>query len=805
MSNTKKSKYIRWFETLNSGDVPIVGGKNASLGEMISTLKEEGIRVPDGFATTADSYWYFVRANDYIDEMRRYLEMLKSGEKSLSWVGRSIRRLFLGSEFPPELSEAILDAYHQLCERYGTDHVDVAVRSSATAEDLPTASFAGQQETFLNVSGDGELIDTCRRCYASLFTDRAISYREAQGFDHMKVALSIGVQKMVRSDLAGSGVIFTIDTETGFSDVVIINGAWGLGENVVQGAVTPDQYTVYKPLLNNPKLQPIIEKTLGAKEKKMVYAFGGTEATKNIDTPIDERRAFVLNDSEILQLARWAQVIEKHYGRAMDIEWAKDGETGDLYIVQARPETVQSRRNAGVLKTYTLKEQGNRLLTGISIGQAITSGKVCLIKNVDEIERFEDGAILVTGMTDPDWVPIMKRASGIITDYGGRTCHAAIVSRELGVPAIVGTGEATEVLNDKQAITLSCAEGDQGHVYDGILKYETVEMNMDAIPETQTQIMMNIGEPAGAFRWWALPVKGIGLARMEFIINDIIKIHPMALVHFDELKDEKLRKQIEELTRGYADKTEYFVDHLARGIAKIAASQYPYPVIVRMSDFKTNEYANLIGGYLFEMEESNPMLGFRGASRYYSPLYREGFALECRAMKRVREEIGLDNVILMIPFCRTLEEADNVLKVLAEHGLKRGRNGLQVYVMAEIPSNIILAEQFAQRFDGFSIGSNDLTQLVLGVDRDSTVLAPLFDERNDAVKIAIRDLIESAHRAGAKVGICGQAPSDYPDFAAFLVQNGIDSISLNPDSVIKVKERVAQEEQAKRTDILVPA
>jgi pyruvate,water dikinase len=536
----------------------------------------------------------------------------------------------------------------------------------------------------------------------------------------------------------------------------------------------------------------------------MVYAFGGTETTKNIDTPIDERRAFVLNDEEILQLARWAQTIEQHYGRPMDIEWAKDGQTGDLFIVQARPETVQSRRQGSTLKAYRLKEQGKQLISGISIGQSIATGNVCLIKNAAEIDRFKDGAILVTGMTDPDWVPIMKRASGIITDYGGRTCHAAIVSRELGVPAIVGTGEATEVLKDDEAVTLSCAEGEQGFVYEGILEYEAVELSLESIPETRTQIMMNIGEPAGAFRWWRLPVKGIGLARMEFIINDIIKIHPMALVHFDELKDAKVRAQIEELTRGYPEKTEYFVDHLARGISKIAASQYPYPVIVRMSDFKTNEYANLIGGQTFEMAESNPMIGFRGASRYYSPLYREGFDLECRAIKRVREEIGLDNVIIMIPFCRTLEEADHVLNVLAENGLERHSNGLQIYVMAEIPSNIILAEQFAQRFDGFSIGSNDLTQLTLGVDRDSTLLAPLFDERNEAIKDMIHNLIVSAHKTGTKVGICGQAPSDYPEFAAFLVQSGIDSISLNPDSVLKVKERVAQEEHARKVE-LVPA
>jgi pyruvate,water dikinase len=789
-----QNELIRWFNDLKIEDVSVVGGKNASLGEMFSTLTEVGIDVPDGFATTSAAYWFFIDTNDLRDEIERYLAMMHSGEKPLSWVGRAIRRLFIGSEFPSELRTAIVTAYHQLAEKYGVDEVDVAVRSSATAEDLPDASFAGQQETFLNINGEDLLISACRRCFASLFTDRAISYRETQGFDHMQVALSIGVQKMVRSDLAGSGVIFTLDTETGFPDVIIINAAWGLGENVVQGAVTPDQYTVYKSLLQNPNVRPILEKKLGTKEKKMIYAIGGTEAVKNVDTSVDERWTFVLNDDEILQLAHWAQTIEQHYDKPMDIEWAKDGETGRLYIVQARPETVQSQLRGSILKSYSLSERGNVLVSGISIGQSIATGHICLIKHVEDIDQFEDGSILVTGMTDPDWVPIMKRAAGIITDHGGRTCHAAIVSRELGVPAIVGTGEATHVLESNQEITLSCAEGDTGYVYEGILPFEAIEVDLDSVPQTQTQIMMNIGEPGAAFSWWKLPVEGIGLARMEFIINDIIKIHPMALVRYDELEDRTVRKQIAQLTRGYTDKTEYFVDHLAQGIAKIAASQYPHAVIVRMSDFKTNEYADLIGGRRFEMPESNPMLGFRGASRYISPLYQEAFALECHAIKRVREDIGLDNVIIMIPFCRTLEEADGVLDVLAKYGLKRGENGLLIYVMAEIPSNILLAEQFAQRFDGFSIGSNDLTQLTLGVDRDSSILAPLFDERNEAIKIMVHNLIQTAHRVGSKVGICGQAPSDYPDFAAFLVQENIDSISLNPDSVIKVKERIAQEE-----------
>ncbi len=793
-TRTRQTNLIRWFETLTVGDVPIVGGKNASLGEMISTLKGHGIDVPDGFATTADAYWHFIEANHLTEAIRAHIQDYQQGRKPLEQVGKAIRRLIVQSPLPEDLAHAIQEAYRELGKRYTDSHVDVAVRSSATAEDLPQASFAGQQETFLNISGERELLDACQKCYASLFTDRAISYREAQGFDHLQVALSIGIQKMVRSDKAGSGVMFTIDTETGFRDVVVINAAWGLGENVVQGAVTPDEYMVFKPLLDDEHLVPIIEKTLGAKEKKMVYAVGGSSTIKNIDTTSVERRSFVLSDAEILQLARWAYTIEQHYGKPMDIEWAKDGETRKLYILQARPETVQSRRQASSLKTYTLKETGKKLLTGLSIGEAISTGQVCLIKSASEIDQFRDGAILVTGMTDPDWVPIMRRAAGIITDYGGRTCHAAIVSRELGVPAIVGTGDATHILKDGQSVTLSCAEGDKGFVYDGNLAFEQAEVSLDDMPQTHTRIMMNIGDPSAAFRWWRLPCEGIGLARMEFIIGNIIKIHPMALVHFNELKDTKAHARIAEMTRGFADKTDYFVDHLARGIAKIAASQYPEPVIVRMSDFKTNEYANLIGGAEFEPTESNPMLGFRGASRYAHELYREGFALECRAIRQVREVLGMTNVIIMIPFCRTLEEADKVLGELARNGLQRGKHDLQIYVMAEIPSNILLATQFAERFDGFSIGSNDLTQLVLGVDRDSSVLAPLFDERNDAVKIMIRNLIEAAHQAGSKVGICGQAPSDYPEFAAFLVGLGIDSISLNPDSVIKMKRRIGEEE-----------
>jgi pyruvate, water dikinase len=787
-----KNRSIRWFEKLSSKDVEMVGGKNASLGEMVKNLKKQGIEVPDGFATTADAYWQYLEANDLKEKITSYLKKMEAGENSLAKSGKAIRNLFRKGSFPEETAEAICGAYHELCQRYETKQVDVAVRSSATAEDLPEASFAGQQESFLNIAGEEKLLDACRKCYASLFTDRAIAYRQEKGFDHMKVALSVGVQKMVRSDKAGAGVMFTIDTETGFPDVVVIDAAWGLGENVVQGTVTPDQYMVFKPLLDEKNFHPIIEKTKGTKEKKMLYAKGGSKATKNINTSKEERQSFVLDDQEILELARWAVAIEKHYKKPMDIEWAKDGETEKLFIVQARPETVQSQQEAGSLKTYTLKKKGKRLLTGLSIGQAIAAGEVCKIKSSDDIERFKEGFILVTEMTDPDWVPIMKQAKGIVTDYGGRTCHAAIVSRELGIPAIVGAGEATDKLKEGQEVTISCAEGDQGFVYEGILEYEESEVSLEKIPKTQTQIMMNVASPAAAFRWWRLPCEGIGLARMEFIINNIIKIHPMALVRFDDLEDRKAHRRIEKLTLGYEDKTEYFVDHLSRGIAKIAASQYPDPVIVRMSDFKTNEYANLIGGKAFEPKEDNPMIGFRGASRYYSKRYREGFDLECKAIKRVRENMGFKNVLIMIPFCRTLEEADQVLEVLAKNDLKRGTDDLQVYVMCEIPSNVVLADQFAERFDGFSIGSNDLTQLVLGVDRDSAELAPLFDERNEAVKKMIQDLIKSAHKANRKVGICGQAPSDYPDFATFLVKAGIDSISLNPDSIIEVKQRIAR-------------
>ena len=790
-----ENAFIAWFERLRSGDVARVGGKNASLGEMVSTLKGQGIRVPDGFATTAAAYRSFVVANQLAEPIAARLDAFHQQRASLAATGSAIRRLFLDGEFPAAIAEAIRAAYHELERRMSGRDPAVAVRSSATAEDLPQASFAGQQETFLNVSGESELLRACRRCYASLFTDRAIAYREAQGFDHLEVALSIGVQHMVRADRAGSGVMFSIDTETGFPRVAVINAAWGLGENVVQGSVNPDKYVIFKPLLGVGDFKPVIEKKLGDKEKKLIYAEGGSGRTRNVATTRSERESFVLSDEEILELGRWATVIERHYGRAMDMEWAKDGESGELYMLQARPETVQSMKTATAMKTYRLKEKGKRLLTGAAIGESIAAGVACVIHTAADIERFRAGSILVTDTTDPDWVPIMKKAVGLITNRGGTTSHAAIVSRELGLPAIVGTDRGTDVLRDGQPITLSCAEGEQGSVYEGVLAYESLDIDLTDVPQTRTAMMINVASPAAALRWWRLPAKGIGLARMEFIINNIIRIHPMALVRFAALKDPAARREIEKLTRGYADKTAYFVDELARGIAKIAAPFHPHPVIVRLSDFKSNEYAHLVGGAEFEPTEENPMLGLRGASRYYSERYREGFALECQAIRKLRQQLGFRNVIVMVPFCRSPAEADRVLALMADQGLERGQDGLEVYVMCEVPSNVILAEEFAERFDGFSIGSNDLTQLILGVDRDSAELAALFDERDEAVKRMVRDVIKRAHACGVKVGICGQAPSNHPEFAAFLVESGIDSISLNPDSFVATTRCVAETER----------
>ena len=787
--------YIRWFEDIGADDVASVGGKNASLGEMVRNLGRYDIKVPPGFAITADGYRHFLSANNLKPLIASRLAELKAGKASVAEVGSTLRAAVLKAEWPEDLAVAICQAYRDLSQRLGSGEADVAVRSSATAEDLPDASFAGQQETFLNVRSE-TLLDACRRCFASLFTDRATSYREAKGFNHLKVALSIGVQQMVRSDLAGAGVMFSIDTETGFDRVVLINAAWGLGENVVQGTIDPDEYQVFKPLLADAALKPIVHKRCGGKALKMIYAQEG-ESTRNIPTSLVERYAYVLADPEILQLARSACAIEDHYSRPMDIEWAKDGRSGELFVVQARPETVHSHRTPSLQRTYKITRKGRKLVSGLSVGGDVVSGPVCIIRDPKNIDRFVPGSVLVTDTTNPDWVPIMRRATAIVTDRGGRTSHAAIVSRELGVPAIVGTGDGTKVLQQEQYVTVSCAEGDEGFVYEGIAEVVTEEMDVTAVTRTRTKIMLNLANPAAAFRWWRLPADGVGLARMEFVIANQVKVHPMALVHFGELTDEKATTAIAELTRDYEHKADYFVDRLSLGLARIAATLYPKPVIVRLSDFKTNEYANLIGGAEFEPKEENPMLGFRGASRYYSPEYRDGFALECRAIRRLREEMGFTNVVAMIPFCRTPDEAGRVLEVMAENGLARGQNGLEVYVMCEIPSNVILAAAFAEYFDGFSIGSNDLTQLTLGVDRDSELLASLFDEQNEAVKWMIRSVIQEARRAGAKVGLCGEAPSNHPEFAEFLIECGIDLISVVPDSFISVKKHVAQAESRK--------
>lgn len=784
---------VIWFEELSREDVPKVGGKNASLGEMVARLSEAGIRVPPGFATSADMFRDFLTANRLTESMADTLARLEAGKIALADAGQAIRASIQGADWPENARAAILASYHELARRTGTSEPAVAVRSSATAEDLPDASFAGQQETFLNVRGEAALLDACRRCYASLYTDRAITYRRLKGFEHGKVALSVGVQHMVRSDIGGAGVMFSIDTESGFDKVVLINAAWGLGETVVQGSVSPDEYQVFKPLLDQPGLVPILEKKLGAKERKLVHGRGAGAATRDVPTSAAERARFVLSDEEILDLARQACLIERHYGRAMDIEWAKDGETGLLYIVQARPETVRSAAT-GAFRSYRIGAHGRELLRGLSIGEAVVAGTVCAIESARDIDRFVDGAVLVTANTDPDWVPVMKRAAAIVTDHGGRTSHAAIVSRELGLPAIVGAGNATALLRDGQPVTVSCAEGEEGIVYEGTAEFTVETLDPAATPATRTRVMLNLANPAAAFRWWRLPADGVGLARMEFVVSNAVRVHPLALTRFDEVQDPAARAEIEALTRGYADRGDYFVDRLARGLSRIAAVVHPRPAIIRMSDFKTNEYAGLLGGAQFEPSEENPMIGFRGASRYYSPRYRDGFLLECRAIRKLRDEMGFRNVLVMIPFCRTPAEADQVLAVMAEAGLERGRDGLEVYVMCEIPSNVILADEFARRFDGFSIGSNDLTQLTLGVDRDSGELAGLFDERDPAVRWMIETVIARAHAAGRKVGLCGQAPSNDPAFARLLVEAGIDSISVTPDSFFAVKTHVAAAE-----------
>ena len=793
--------YILWFDQIGLEDIRYVGGKNASLGEMYQALTPQGVKIPNGFAITAEAYRYVLREAELDARIQQILQDLDTGDMAnLRQRGQQIRQAIIAAPLPGDLEEAIEEAYGRLSENT-PGGVDVAVRSSATAEDLPDASFAGQQETYLNVQGHRALLETCKRCFASLFTDRAISYRVDKGFDHFQIALSIGVQRMVRSDLASAGVLFTIDTETGFPDVVLINASYGLGENVVQGAVNPDEYYVFKPTLKQ-GFRPILHKIAGSKEFKLIYDIGGSKMVKNVPVPPDDRNRFAITDEEILTLARWGCIIEDHYsgkkGRTcpMDIEWAKDGQTGELFIVQARPETVQSRKDPDVMETFHLKAPGRVLIQGRSVGEKIGQGPVRVIHHVQHLQNFREGDVLVTDKTDPDWEPIMKKASAIVTNRGGRTCHAAIVSRELGLPAIVGAERATEVLKDAQPVTVSCAEGDTGFVYEGRLPFDVERVSLKNLPHTRTHIMMNVGNPEEAFALSAIPNDGVGLAREEFIISTFIKIHPLALLEYQQLKDAGVKTEIDRLTAAYADKTQYFIDKLAQGVAMIGAAFYPKDVIVRMSDFKTNEYANLIGGREYEPTEENPMLGFRGASRYYDPRYRDGFALECQAMKKVRQDMGLTNVKLMIPFCRTVEEGKKVLGEMAKHGLKRGEKDLEVYVMCEIPSNVILAEAFAEIFDGFSIGSNDLTQLVLGVDRDSEIVAHVFDERNPAVKTFIAHVIKTAKAKGRKIGICGQAPSDYPEFAQFLVEQGIDSISLNPDAVMKTTLKILEMEQS---------
>jgi pyruvate,water dikinase len=798
--------FIRWFDEIGIEDVPLVGGKNASLGEMYRELGPRGINLANGFAITAEAYRHFLQATELDVKIRYLLAGLDAQDaRSLQQRGRQIRHAILAAELPEDLQAAIVDAYDELSGG-GSEPLDVAVRSSATAEDLPDASFAGQQETYLNVQGHAALLETCKRCFASLFTDRAISYRQDKGFDHAQVALSIGVQQMVRADLAASGVMFSIDTETGFANAVLINAAYGLGENVVQGSVNPDEYYVFKPTLDG-ACRPILQKRLGSKEFKLVYDLGGGRMTKNVPVPPAERARFAISDDEILTLARWACCIEAHYsakrGRPtpMDMEWAKDGRTGKLYILQARPETVQSQRRPQQLDVYTLRERRSVLVRGRSVGQKIASGPARVVKSPVDLVQVRPGDVLVTDKTDPDWEPTMKKAAAIVTNRGGRTCHAAIVSRELGLPAVVGTETATDVLKTGQMVTVSCAEGETGYVYEGAAPFEVQRIDLAVLGRPKTKIMLNLGNPEEAFRLAQLPSDGVGLARLEFIVTNYIQVHPLALLHPERIASQD-RVEIDRLAAGYDDKPQYFVDKLAEGVAMIAAAFYPREVIVRLSDFKTNEYANLIGGQPFEPAEENPMLGFRGASRYYHERYREGFALECRALKKVREEMGLTNLKVMVPFCRTVEEGRKVLDEMARHGLVRGAGGLAVYVMCEIPSNVILAEEFAEIFDGFSIGSNDLTQLVLGVDRDSEIVAPIFDERNPAVKCLIASVIAKAHAKQRKVGICGQAPSDYPEFAEFLVREGIDSLSLNPDSIIEVRKRVAQVEKELYTTAL---
>ncbi|MGE5696504.1 MAG: phosphoenolpyruvate synthase [Candidatus Sericytochromatia bacterium] len=789
------SKYVRFFDEVGIEDVPLVGGKNASLGEMYQNLSDRGVRIPNGFATTAEAYRYMLHEAGAWEALHKELDSIDPDDvTALARKGKRAREIVYGAGLPDDLAAEILDAYRKLQDEYGED-VSLAVRSSATAEDLPTASFAGQQDTYLNIKGEESLLDTCQRCFASLFTDRAIHYRIDQGFDHFKVALSIGIMKMVRSDLAASGVMFSLDTESGFRDAVFITGAYGLGENVVQGAVDPDEFYVHKPTFLAGH-RAVLRRLIGDKAVKMIFVEGDTKyTTRNIPTPKADRARFCITDEDALELAEYACTIEQHYGRPMDMEWAKDGLDGKLYIVQARPETVASQRSGTALESYALDGKGEVLTEGRSVGEKIASGVARRIDNVANLSDFQPGEVLVSDITTPDWEPVMKIASAIVTNRGGRTCHAAIISRELGIPAVVGAGDATTAVPDGETVTVSCAEGDTGRIYKGEVPFHVDRTEVSDIERPRTEIMVNLGNPDLAFKTSFLPNDGVGLARMEFIINEYIKVHPRALLHPDRVSDPEARRTIDKLIYNHSDGADFFVERLSEGIGTIAAAFWPKPVVVRMSDFKSNEYASLVGGAAFEPEESNPMIGFRGASRYAHPEYAEGFALECAAMRRVREEMGLTNVVLMIPFVRRVAEADLVLEEMAKHGLRRGENDLKVYAMCEIPNNVIMIDEFAKRFDGFSIGSNDLTQLTLGVDRDSEIVAFDYDERDEGVKAMIRMAVEGCRRNGIHSGLCGQAPSDYPEMAQFLVECGIDSISLNPDTVVKTTKLVLEVEK----------
>jgi pyruvate,water dikinase len=809
-----KEALVLWFNEIGIDNVPLVGGKNASLGEMYQQLSSKGVSVPDGFAVTAYAYRHLIKSAGIEDAIRDALDGLDTHDmQNLQERGEKARSIIRNAKFPDDLTEAIYQSYKKLEDEYGPG-VDVAVRSSATAEDLPDASFAGQQETYLNIRGKEAVIDACKRCFASLFTNRAISYRHDKDFGQFDVYLSIAVQKMVRSDAASAGVAFSIDTETGFKDAVFITGSYGLGENVVKGAVNPDEYYVFKPTLKEGK-RPIVGKRAGSKHIKMIYTDDPGEPTKDVETTSEERNSFILEDDEILLLAQWSCIIEDHYSeragqfRPMDIEWAKDGDgvhvgTGKLFIVQARPETVHSQNKGNILETYVLKESGNVLISGQAVGTKIGQGRAHVIKDSAHIGEFKKGEVLVTSMTDPDWEPIMKIAAAIVTEKGGRTCHAAIISRELGIPCLIGTESATEKLTTGKDITVCCAEGETGNVYEGLLKFEVEKLDLEKVPKTRTKIMMNVGMPENAFKDCQIPNDGVGLAREEFIINSHIGIHPLALIHYDELKQEagnnpeiaKIVEKIDVMTATHPeDKQEFFINKLARGVGRIGAGFYPSDVIVRLSDFKTNEYAELVGGHLYEPVESNPMIGWRGASRYYDEKFKPAFGLECKAILKARNEMGLTNIKVMIPFCRTPEEGRRVIETMKEFGLVQGENGLEVYVMCEIPSNVVSADAFADVFDGFSIGSNDLTQLTLGLDRDSDLVAHIFDERNQAVKDLVSSVIQTAKRRGRKIGICGQAPSDFPEFATFLVECGIDSMSLIPDTVIRTTLAVAKKEE----------